>query len=514
LNNQVKRALFSVDSLNNIEQFAIAFQGMGWHIIATAETVKKLQQHDIVVEDVATFTGVTENYGFPPTLHPKIETALTLDVSFRIDLVYDIPYPLSKGNDIGGRTLLALGAKGNRIVVFTFDDMRQVIEELRQDPNNTNISDNYRMQLIDKAHAHIARHYMSLGYRQGEGLCSGLIGTLALRLMNGENPYQIPSDLFISEGQDSLSLHQLQPQNSNTSCFTNLADTDCILYTLCLAAEAFRLKYKRVPYIAIAAKHGNPCGMAIDWTSTEETVFGALWGNPMAIWGGEFITNFKIDGNLGRLLYKSEEREKLFGNAHWMLDVVVAPDFDKNALDILGRSSSRKIFKNSMLYEPKLLDFNWHYRQVRGGFLRQPSPNYILDITRVEYDNSQLNGKLLDSLIIAWGIVYSSNHGGNEVALVKDRRLLGVGGGPSTVDAAKTAVLRAQASGHDTMKSVFAADAFFPFTDAPEILKEAGCCSGIVPSGGKNETLVRKYFQSNDINIMYIPAQYRGFCRH
>ena len=117
MKKSIKKALFSVDNLNNIEWFAAALKEMGWHIIATTETVDKLQQHNIVVENVATFTKVIENFRFPPTLHPKIEVALTLDEPFRIDLVYDIPYPPSKGNDVGGHTLLALGAKGNRIVV-------------------------------------------------------------------------------------------------------------------------------------------------------------------------------------------------------------------------------------------------------------------------------------------------------------------------------------------------------------------------------------------------------------
>jgi phosphoribosylaminoimidazolecarboxamide formyltransferase/IMP cyclohydrolase len=507
------RALFSVDNLNEIAGFAIALKKMGWHIISTAETVEELQQYNIEVDDVSSFTGLNEKYTIPPTLHPKIEEALTMDVPYRIDLVYDIPYPIEKGKDVGGHTLLALGAKGNRIVVFSQEDMKVVIEELIQSENHKTISEDLRTQLIDKAYARITDYYLTLTRRNGESLYDGLIGKSILRLMNGENAYQVPADLFISEYQDDLSINP-DLQNENVPCFTNLADTDCILNTLCLTAEAFQSKYKKVPYIAIAAKHGNPCGIGVNFQSPEDSILKALFGNPLAIWGGEFIVNFKVDEKLAWLVYKSEKKEKMLGNAHWMLDVIFAPDFDKKALEILGKRSSGKLLKNIALYEPKLPKFAWQYRQVRGGFLRQPPPDYVLDVAKTEHGTERLTEEMMDSLIIAWSVAYSSSHGGNEIALVKDGQLLGAGGGPSTVDAAKIAVLRARENGHNTTDSIFAADAFFPFTDAPGILKDAGCRAGAVPSGGKNEKLVRKFFRDNNIDVIYIPSQYRGFCRH
>ena len=514
MNDQVKRALFSVDNPESILEFARALNEMGWHIIATSETVKKLKKHGISVEDAAAFTALKRKNVYPPTLHPKIEEALTLDVAFRIDLVYDIPYPLTKGNDVGGRTLLALGAKGKRIVVLRPEDMRRVLKELRRDPAHSRISDSYRLQLIDKVNAHISEHYLTLARRGGESVYDGTIGTSILRLMNGENPYQVPSDLFARENQDALSLHRLHSENAAIPCFTNLADTDAIMHTLCLAAEAYRLHYKDLPLIAVCAKHGNPCGMSASWKSAEAAVTEALFGNPIAIWGGECITNFTITEKVAVALTESTKRRKMLGDPHWMLDVVAAPDFDKKAVEILTKRPSRKIFKNPALGDPVLPGPTWHYRHVRGGFLRQPFPRYILDMHENEGDISRFTHDDIDSLILAWSVAYSSNHGGNEVVLAEGSRLLGVGGGPSTVDAVKTAVMRSRANGHDTRGSVFAADAFFPFTDAPKVLKGAGCRGGLVPSGGKNDELVKKYFQKNGINVLYIPPQYRGFCRH
>ncbi len=119
-----------------------------------------------------------------------------------------------------------------------------------------------------------------------------------------------------------------------------------------------------------------------------------------------------------------------------------------------------------------------------------------------------------DSIVVAWAVAWHSNHGGNEVSLVYDRNLLAVGGGPSTVDAIDTALQRAKACGHDLAGSVFAADAFFPFTDAPEILAQAGCAYGIVPKGGKNFEAVKELFTRERIEVLFLPEEYRGFCRH
>lgn len=514
MRSQVKRALFSVDNLKNIEKFAIALKKMEWHIIATKETSSRLRRIGIDMEDVADFTGVSTDYGFPPTLHSKIEAALTLDVPFRIDLVYDITYPYSKGNDVGGHTLLALAVKGDRISVSCPEDMEMVIEGLRRDRRHRHIDCGLHRQLLDKANAKIAAHYLVLANRQGLSDYYGWLGRRHMGLLNGENPYQKPADLFVSDDNDPLSLGRFILCSKSIPCFTNLADLDCIIFTISLAAEAFCRNRKKTPYIVVAAKHGNACGMAVDWESPEAAITKALFGNPKAIWGGECITNFKINARLGHLLYKNNERRKLYGNQYWMLDLIAAPNFDKEAVNILSRNPLRKLLKNEALYSPKLSSFGWHYRKVRGGILRQPLHNYILDIKNTYVANSPKIKRNIDSLILAWSVVYSSYHGGNEVALVKNNQLLGVGGGPSTVDAATTAVLRARSNGHNTDISVFAADAFFPFTDVPEMLRNAGCCAGIFPIGGKNEQIINRYFKDNRIGIICLPSQYRGFCRH
>ena len=94
-----KTALFSLYELDRVEDFARTLIGLGWEIIASKETVNILSKKGLAVTNIADFTGVSEEYGFPPTLHSKVEYYLTAnDKRKRIDLVYIINYPLSINN--------------------------------------------------------------------------------------------------------------------------------------------------------------------------------------------------------------------------------------------------------------------------------------------------------------------------------------------------------------------------------------------------------------------------------
>lgn len=336
------------------------------------------------------------------------------------------------------------------------------------------------------------------------------------KLKSGENPYQQPAYLCqnLNSNFDGYSLIKFKRMSEEGACYTNLADLNNLLDTLYLASSAFNKYYNKVPYISIAGKHGNPCGLSIDWESPAKTVKQALWGNPRAIWGGEFVANFYLTADLAFLLHESDKRRSELGKSKWMLDVVSVPEIDEEAKELLERRKRTKIYISKSLY---LVEKSKNYtmiKSVRGGFLIQPNNTYVLDFSHLEWTDAKINKKYVDSIIIAWAVAYSSFHGGNEVAVVKNNKLIGVGGGPSTVEAVKIAVWRASENNHSTENSVFAADAFFPFTDALEILKEARCVTGVVPAGGMNHKKIEKFFKDNNIKCGFIPEIYRGFCRH
>jgi phosphoribosylaminoimidazolecarboxamide formyltransferase / IMP cyclohydrolase len=506
------RILISLFDTLGVEKVARIFQELDWEILCSKETLEVLNKVGISAKSVEDFTGAKEDFGFPPTLHPKIEAGLTSDISnLKIDIVYDIPYPNSQGNDVGGHTLLGLAAKGKRIPVTSQEDMQKVITELKKFDR---VSDDLRGLLITKANALIANHYLSL-IRSNSPPGEGLIGTHSKRLLNGENPYQSICHSFTNiANEDSLALNRFKQISGELPCFTNLADLDCILHSLCLACEAFRIRFGSAPFLAVASKHGNPCGFAADWNAPSEALRKALWGNPFAIWGGELICNFDIDSHLGEKLFEDSDRQRDLGNGKWMLDVIAAPSFSDNAQQLLSKRKQRKLFTNKNLLNPVLNTDSLSFRQIRGGFLTQTPLDYILDFNNVESKVKEIGDDHLSSIILAWATAWSSNLGGNEVALVKDLQLIGLGGGPATTISIKSAFLRAQEQNHDTRSSVFASDAFFPFVDGPEILTEKGCEWGLVPQGGIREKEIREHFEKQGVRMFYIPEQFRGFCRH
>ncbi|MBF0504458.1 MAG: hypothetical protein HQL14_05070 [Candidatus Omnitrophica bacterium] len=506
-----QRALFSIFNTDHAVIFAKRLIEAGWEIIASKETVSLLRHEGLPVLDIDDFTEVKSEYGFPGTFHPKVEAALTLSTQEHIELVYVVPYPMAHGNDVGGRTLLALAAKGGRIAVMSIEDMEKVVSQIT---TQGHVDPVFRQELIGKTFFEMARHYGILAAEK-EGF-DFKAGEFAFELKNGENPYQTPAKAFVlpAESNDTLSLLNFTRISGESPCFTNLADADCLLQTLSLAAEAYRKNTPGVPYLCVVAKHGNPCGFGASRTSPVDAISRALFGNPRSVWGGEMVVNFNVDSSLAEFILKSERREKLLGDAAWMLDIVLAPFFSLQAVEVLGKRSSRKLMQNPALVDPFLKKTKYDYRFIRGGFLRQPPANYCLDIKEAQHEGDSLSSTDLDTLIIAWATAFSSNHGGNEVALAKDGALLGAGGGPSTFEAAKVAVLRSHECGHDTNKSIFSADAFFPFIDAVSVLCQAGTVLGVVPSGGKREIEVRSYFKEKKVTVFYLPQQYRGFCRH
>ncbi len=411
---------------------------------------------------------------------------------------------------MGERSLQALAVKDGRTAVMSIDDMERVMSSLS---GTGEVPQALRIELADKASFEIARHYSSLVTDKEK--YDMLPGLFLYDLFNGENPYQVPASVFTSEGEDDpLSLINFRQVSGEPPCFTNMADADAILRTMCLAAESFKLNTRSIPYLCVAAKHGNAYGMGVSNLAAAHAIEKALFGNPRSIYGGEVVTNFPIDEQLAKTLANSERRERLLGDGCWMLDLVMAPAFTSEAIAVLGKRKVRKLFENSSLCSPILKKTGFEYRIVRGGFLRQPPTAFILNLKKCQLEGQCFSETEISSLIAAWSVAFGSSHGGNEVALAKDGALLSAGGGPSTVEAVRVAVARAVECGHDTRGATFAADAFFPFTDAPSVLCDAGVTTGCVPGGGKHEPDVREYFRERYTSVAFLPREFRGFCRH
>ena len=225
--------------------------------------------------------------------------------------------------------------------------------------------------------------------------------------------------------------------------------------------------------------------------------------------------NFSVTSEIASLLYSSEKREKELGKKNWMLDIIVAPQIDLEGKNILKQRKNTKLFVNKSLIKPCHPTVPWVYRHVRGGILKQPGFSYILDLKKARWEGRIFQEDEIDSAIVAWACSFTSNHGGNEVAIANKGSLLGIGGGPSTVEAAEIAVQRSSRYHMDSLNgSIFVADAFFPFEDAPKVLYNGGCRGGVVPAGGVREKEIIDFFNKNELNVAFLSEEIRGFCRH
>lgn len=501
-------ALISCFEPEGIERIAAALLDVGFDLLASDESATPIAAAGLAVTRIAEFTDEHEDFGFPPTLHPRIEAALTGTAGPRIELVFVRPYPAGIGNDVGGRTLLMLAVKGERVAASTTEQMRDVLDELASEGR---VSDALRVRLATEVCVEAAGHFAAQA--PSGGVRRVVFADFAEELSEGENPYQRPARRYATASDDPLALTRFVRRSGQPPCFTNLADADAILHTAGLLAAACRRNLDAVPALCIAAKHGNACGIGVSWDDPAEAIERALWGAPQAIWGGEVATNFAIDAHLARRLHGSDARQARCGGAHWMLDLVLAPDFDDAAVAVLGQRPMRKLMANPALRAPTPSSAE-HWRMIRGGWLSQPAADYVLDLAATGKASAALTPSQVLALCIAWAAAFGSSLGGNEIAIARDGALLAAGGGPSTVEAARSALDRCAARGHDCRGAAFAADAFFPFDDVPAMLGEAGVTAGCAPTGSVNDATVAASLAERGVAMVWLPPEIRGFCRH
>ena len=196
-------------------------------------------------------------------------------------------------------------------------------------------------------------------------------------------------------------------------------------------------------------KHNNACGLASRSTVLDAWT-DALAGDPVSAFGGVLITNGVIDKAA------AEEINKIF------FEVIIAPDYDVDALEILGQKKNRIILVRREAKLPK--------KQFRA----------------------LLNGVLVEDMMFANKIVKNSKS--NAIVLAKGKQLLASGvGQTSRVDALKQAIEKAKSFGFDLHGAVMASDAFFPFPDCVEIADKEGITAVIQPGGSVKDDLTFAY---------------------
>ena len=194
----------------------------------------------------------------------------------------------------------------------------------------------------------------------------------------------------------------------------------------------------------------------------------ALAGDPVSAFGGVLITNGVIDKAA------AEEINKIF------FEVIIAPDYDVDALEILGQKKNRIILVRKEAKLPKK-----QFRALLNGVLVQDKDMNIETVAdlRTVTDKAPTPEEVED-MLFANKIVKNSKS--NAIVLAKDKQLLASGVGQTSREKAKS-------FGFDLNGAVMASDAFFPFPDCVEIADKEGITAVIQPGGSVKDDLSFAY---------------------
>ena len=238
-------------------------------------------------------------------------------------------------------------------------------------------------------------------------------------------------------------------------------------------------------------KHNNACGVASRPTLAEAWR-DALAGDPVSAYGGVIVTNRPVDKET------AEEVGKIF------FEVIIAPDYDMDALEVLSQKKNRIILVRKDADLPKR-----QFRSVLNGVLVQDrdlkveTPDDLTPVT-----DKKADGRETEDMLFANKIVKNSKS--NSIVLAKGKQLLASGvGQTSRVDALKQAIEKAKSFGFDLHGAVMASDAFFPFPDCVEIAGNEGITAVIQPGGSIRDQQTFDY--CNQHGIAMVTTGFRHF---
>lgn len=231
-------------------------------------------------------------------------------------------------------------------------------------------------------------------------------------------------------------------------------------------------------------KHNNACGIA-SRPNLYDAWKSALESDPISAFGGIIITNKIVDNSA------AEEINKIF------FEIIIAPDYTKEALEILQQKKNRIILiqKNFQFKEKT-------FKTAINGVLVQDRDNKIVNNNDFKFvTNKQPELNQIDDLIFANKIVKYTKS--NAIVLVKNKQLLASGTGQtSRVDALMQAINKAKNFNFDLNMSVLASDAFFPFKDSIEIANKEGINAIIQPGGSIRDQETIDYCNENNIAMI------------
>ena len=520
----IRRALLSVYDKTGLEDLASGLHAAGVEIVSTGSTAARIRAAGVPVTPVEDLTGFPECLdGRVKTLHPRVHAGLLADTAnagheaqlaelgiepfqLLVSNLYPFEATVASGAspqecveqiDIGGPAMVRAAAKNHGSVAVIVDPSRyaDVLAALAEG----GFTLEQRRSLAAAAFAHTAAYdvavasWFAAAYAPDEIARDGgwpeVTGALWRRaevLRYGENPHQRAAlyvqDLSAERSRVRPSGHPggiaaAELLHGKAMSYNNYVDADAARRAAYDFAE---------PCVAII-KHSNPCGIAVG-PDLAEAHAKANACDPASAFGGVIAANGPVTAAMARQV------------AEVFTEVVIAPGFDPEALDILSKSKNVRLLRCAAP-DPAAASVEW--RQVSGGILLQSADR--VDGPGDDPVNWELKAgpaasqAQLADLAFAWKACRSVKS--NAILLASGGASVGVGMGQvNRVDSSRLAVLRA---GDRAAGSVAASDAYFPFADGFEILAQAGVAAVVEPGGSIRDQLTITAAQAAGIPLYF-----------
>ena len=504
---KVQRALISVFNKSGLESFAKGLTDMGVQVISTGGTARLLRDSGIPVTLVEEVTGFPEMLdGRVKTMHPKLMAGILArrDVPEHmetiakhgiepIDMVVCSLYPFEEvagrrgveddvvieNIDIGGPSMIRAAAKNHAgvAVVTSHDDYAELLKEMRA--SGGELGPDTLRELATKAF-HRTAHYdfvIANWFSEADGDFPAYVMRdyeKVLELKYGENPHQRAA-YYAEVGLRQHLLSQVTQLHGKQLGFNNLYDLNAAR-NIC---DEFTL-----PCVTLV-KHNNPCGCALaeNLAAAYDKAYAC---DPASAFGSVIAVNRPVDVRL------ADRLKELF------VEVLFAPGYDDDALEILSRKADIRILRNEERRQinPGELD----YKRVTGGILVQDRDGDVeerdeMTVATKRHPSEQEWGDLIFAFRVAKHVK------SNAIVLARNLATLGVGAGQmSRVDATRLAIEKARG---DIKGAVVGSDAFYPFPDAVDLAIQNGVTAFMQPGGSKGDETAVAACDENDAAMVF-----------
>ncbi len=478
-----KRALISVSDKSGLVDFAKFLEANNYELISTGGTFKHLKEaglNPIQIDEVTDFPEMLD--GRVKTLHPKVhggllavrsneehmKTVQDYEIGLRNMVIVNL-YPFFENVtkdisldekvefiDIGGPSVLRSAAKNfNSVTVLTDVNDYQIVKIEMEQNGDTYIETRKKLagKVFNLTSAYDAAiSSMLLDEEYPTYLNASYKKVSDLRY--GENPHQ--SAAYYTSTFENGAMKDFEILGGKELSFNNLRDMD-----LCWKV----VNEFKEEMACCAVKHSTPCGVAVG-TSALETYTKTFECDPISIFGGIIGMNYKVDAAT------AEELNKTF------LEIVMATDFDEDALEILRKKKNLRIIKIKNAVTDKQV-----WVKIDGGMLVQNADDQFSEDIKLMTETAPTEEQRKALLFSQRVVKYVKS---NAIVVSNGVQAIGIGGGQvNRIWATQQAIERAKEKFDGEL--VLASDAFFPFRDVVDFCAQEGIKAIIQPGGSMRD---------------------------